>query len=66
MYPNSIYFGLEVVPIWGTLGLMYILYEHMGPEELDLLKSTAGLGYRVWGAVFWVYSVRESVRVLSG
>ena len=45
---------------------MYILYEHMGPEELDLLKSTAGLGYRVWGAVFWVYSVRESVRVLSG
>ena len=31
MYPNSIYFGLKVLPNKGTLGPKYILFGHMGP-----------------------------------
>ena len=32
MYPNSIYIGLKVGPIYiGTLGPKYILFGHMDP-----------------------------------
>ena len=31
IYPNSIYFGLKVVPILGTLGPKYKLFGHMDP-----------------------------------
>ena len=31
MYPNSIYFGLKVVPIWVLLGPKYILFGYMDP-----------------------------------
>ena len=32
MYPSSIYFGLKVAPILGTLGPKYILFGYMDPK----------------------------------
>ena len=67
MYPNSIYFGLEVVLIYvGTLGPKYILVGYMDPwgkgscptacslNYGSLPSRIRSLGFRLRGFRIWV------------
>ena len=43
MYPDSIYFGLKVLPIIGTLGPKYILVGYMDPEGKIRIRGYSSL-----------------------